>query len=263
MREAIGVVFSVLIRPKQVFERAGGLSTLAWALAALILSIAMLGRAFLTLPAQQAQATKQIRAQLVAMEKDAASGKTPPLPPEVKADMKRSAQPEAPAGQLLVGNVLQVAWLWLGLALSGLVITGLTKILGGKISYKTALVVLGLAFMPFVVGELIKTAATLATGSASLNEGMSSLVAGSNGTVPMGVGSILLFATLSRIDVFVIWSLVLLAVGVATVGGVSKSKGALVAGLYWVISWALVMAPTVVGAVLMPVASRGGPVVGG
>lgn len=230
MIKNLKTAFSVLVRPKEAFTRLEQGHVAVWITAMTVISLVLIIKPVVTAPAMQAEGQKAIKAELTRMETEEAKGNIPPMPAREKAQMKAAMKTGTSSALIMVSGVFQAIALWLGAALSALIIMGLTKLLKGALAYTSALAVVGLAFMPFFVGETIKTAAAALTGTVGMSEGMSSLIQappGTSGPAPFipGPGYMLASLTLSRIDIFVIWSLVLLALGVMTVGGLQGQGG--------------------------------------
>lgn len=256
MFDNLKTAFLVLVRPKETFARLGEGRVAVWIAAMAVISLVLIVQPVVTGPAMQAEGQKAMKVELKRMEAEEAKGNIPKMSPREKAQMKAAMKTGASTGLIMVSGVFQAIALWLGAALSALVIMGLAKLFKGAMAYTTALAVVGLAFMPFFVGEVIKTAAAAFTGTVSMSEGMASLMEapiGATGSAPFvpGPGYMLASLTLSRIDLFVIWSLVLLALGVISVGGLSRTKGAALACIYWVLAWAIVVIPAVAGTALL------------
>ncbi len=237
----------VLVKPKQAFSQAGEGGIGLWLAAAGLVAVVLVLKPVFTAPVMRAESQKAIRAELKRLEAEEAKGKVPPMPADQKEQMKNAMKAGSSSGFLMISGVFQALGLFAGTALSALAILGLVKLFKGSLNYASALAVIGLAFMPYFVGEIVKTSATLLTGNLATSQGLASLMrpAGPSGAWPAmdGPGEILAFLTLSRIDIFVIWSLVLLAVGVAATAGLGRAKGAALSGIYWALAWALVAVP--------------------
>lgn len=238
MIENVKTALSALTKPKQAFAKVSERQMAVWIAAMVMISLVLLIKPVVTAPAMQAETQKAMQAEL----------KNPDMPPEARAQIRKSVKDGIPAALILLGGVGQTIALWAGAALSALLVMGLVKLFKGTIAYKGALAVIGLAFMPFFAGEIIKTAAAFFTGSLGASEGMASLLAppagqAASASFSSSPGYILAGLTLSRIDIFVIWSLFLLAIGVIDLAGLSKAKGAALAASYWVLAWAVVAIP--------------------
>ena len=108
------------------------------------------------------------------------------------------------------------AWtgLWLGWVLvAGLLHLGST-LLGGRGTMQNALNVVAWASLPFLIRDLLRVAYMLLAGHAISSPGLSGF-ATSPGFLPQ---------LLSRLDLFVVWFIVLLVIGFAVADGLSRGK---------------------------------------
>jgi hypothetical protein len=108
------------------------------------------------------------------------------------------------------------AWtaLWLGWVLvAGLLHLGST-LLGGRGSMQNALNIVAWGSLPFVIRDLLRVGYMLVAGHAISSPGLSGF-ATSPGFLPQ---------LLSRLDIFVIWFIVLLIIGFAVADGLSRGK---------------------------------------
>ena len=107
--------------------------------------------------------------------------------------------------------------LWLGwMLVAGLLHLGST-LLGGRGSMQGALTIAAWASLPFAIRDLLRVIYMLSAGHAIGSPGLSGFAA-SAGFVPQ---------LLSRLDLFVIWYIVLLIIGFAIADGLSRGKAIL------------------------------------
>jgi hypothetical protein len=113
---------------------------------------------------------------------------------------------------------------------------GAFTLAGGQPGFKRSLAVVSHAMLPVAVAALLSIPVVLSMdtiGAQQLESGsylQSSLAA----FAPEDAGPVLL-ALLSKIDVFTIWTVVLLAIGFRYAAGVPQRTAALTAGLLWVV----------------------------
>ena len=111
------------------------------------------------------------------------------------------------------------AWsgLWLGWVLmAGLLHLGST-LLGGRGSMQSALNIVAWASLPFAIRDVLRVIFMLSAGHAIVSPGLSGF-ATSPGYLPQ---------LLSRLDIFVIWYIVLMIIGFAMADGLSRGKAVL------------------------------------
>src|SRR5688500_7893909 len=104
--------------------------------------------------------------------------------------------------------------LWLGwLLLAALLHFGST-LLGGRGSMQSALNIVAWASLPFAVRDVLRILFMLSAGQVITSPGLSGFAAGTG----------FLSQLLSRTDVFLLWSVILLAIGFGVADGLSRSK---------------------------------------
>ena len=148
-----------------------------------------------------------------------------PLPPDWQywtPDMQNNymqAQQsmQGPVFVYIIPLVSALLGLWLGwLILSGLLHLGST-LLGGRGSIQGALNVVGWAYLPFMVRDVLRMVFMLLAGHAIVSPGLS-------GFAGSGTNAVFFAQILSRVDLFFLWSAILLVIGFGISDGLSKSK---------------------------------------
>lgn len=117
----------------------------------------------------------------------------------------------------------------LGYLLRGLLVLVLGLVLGGRASFKQVFRMGVWTTLPFVIRNAIQLIATAVTGRIPVS-GLAGLAFGAGGVSPV------LAVILSNIDIYLIWSLILLGVGVAATTQLSRIKSAVVALGYWLVT---------------------------
>ena len=150
-----------------------------------------------------------------------------------------------PAVGGVVGQV--VGWLaWAG----ALYLAGLA--LGGRSTFGQMLRMVLWAWLPYVLRGLLQTIYILASGQLIAHPGLSGLVQGETSIeemvlAPPSPGQMVLIAFLSRMDLFLVWNLVLLVIGVMVVTRLPRRKAVLLTLGVWVLLTALGLAPALIG----------------
>jgi len=150
-----------------------------------------------------------------------------------------------PALGSVIGQV--VGWLaWAG----ALYLAALA--LGGRSTFRQMFRMVLWAWLPYVLRGLLQTIYILASGQLIANPGLSGLVQGQTSAeemmiAPPGPGQTVLIAFLSRMDLFLVWNLVLLVIGVMVVTRLPRRKATLLTLGVWVLLTALGLAPALVG----------------
>ena len=135
--------------------------------------------------------------------------------PEMQNNYMQAQQAtQGPTFVYIIPMVGSLTGLWLGwLLLAALLHFGST-LLGGRGSMQSALNVVAWASLPFAVRDLLRIGFMLAAGHAILSPGLSGF------TSTPGLISQLL----SRVDIFLIWHVVLLVIGFALTDGLPRGK---------------------------------------
>ncbi|MGB3564998.1 MAG: Yip1 family protein [Thermoanaerobaculia bacterium] len=136
---------------------------------------------------------------------------------------------------------------WLGAMVGVLVIAPLAmfvfalilwvvfKLLGGEFSYQTSLSVTLHSLMPTAVSSLLSLPVIYSRGTIGLEESQRGVLFSNLGALAPEDSGPALTALLSSIDLFTIWTLVLLTIGFSIVGRVSKTAAGLTVVLLWVV----------------------------
>jgi hypothetical protein len=114
--------------------------------------------------------------------------------------MKYISSFSAPLGQI-------ISWLFIAL-----IYWGLLFIFRNKTKYSKILTIVVISAVPVLVSNLVNLFYTLFTGKMIIHQGLSGLVASGN---VFAYSSNLLYMILSRVDIFILWSLILLIIGIA------------------------------------------------
>ncbi len=174
-----------------------------------------------------------------------------------------------PAGQSgLRGSLfrygLPLAGLLGGWLVRGGLLYALALVLGGKSGFGAMFRMGVWTTLPDSARWLVTSAATLITGNLATS-GLSSLIPARE--VSFGAGGVLagpslpdmlLGQLLSRLDLYTLWGLILLVIGVAVTARFSWKRGLVVTSVYWGLSLALAVLPALVGFGLLS-ALGGGP----
>jgi Yip1 domain. len=201
-------VFATLFRPRQAFEMIKTEARSSWLMPMLILSLVSL---LVVLVSGYLKTRAAMMGEI-------------PLPPGWEYWMPEMQNNYMQAQQLNQGPVVMYvfplvsAWarLWVGwVVLGGLLHLGST-LLGGRGSMQSALSITAWAFLPFALRDILRVFYMLIEKHAINSPGLSGF-----GT------SVFMVEVLSHIDIFLIWSLVLLMVGFAVVDGLTRGKAVL------------------------------------
>ncbi|MBI5352924.1 MAG: YIP1 family protein [Chloroflexi bacterium] len=135
--------------------------------------------------------------------------------PEMQNNFMQGQQSmQGPVFVYVIPFVFAMIGLWLGwLIFSGLLHLGST-LLGGRGSMSGALNVVGWAYLPFVARDLLRVVYMLLAQHPIVSAGLSGFAS----------NAVFWAQILSRVDIFFIWSAILLMIGFSASDGLSKGK---------------------------------------
>ena len=116
--------------------------------------------------------------------------------------------------------------------LTGLALWIVGKFFGAKESLAAAIMVVAYAYVPRILENLLNGVQGLLMDPASL-DGRYRLSLGAGRFLDPATASPMLLALLGRVDVFTIWVTVLLAIGLAVTGRISRGRAAIAAAIVW------------------------------
>lgn len=207
----------IFYQPSQVFERRRdgkfGLALLALIIVSAILFFALHNG---IAPIMDAEMAKQAAAM---------AAKNPQITPDVIAARQGMMEKFAIVG-ILVGIPI-------GVLLVGVLLWLASKLIDAKIALVAALMIATYSWVPHVAEMILNAIQGLVLSPDSITSRFS---------VQLGPARFLgpdanpfLLAVLGGLDVFSIWTVVLLAIGLATVARVPRSRAAIAAGAVWVV----------------------------
>lgn len=242
----IETLVGVLIRPKATFERMRDAARGHWWVVAVLAVLALVLLAVATVPIEAEAARGALQAQ------QETSDTTQQLSEAQQAQMEQMQN--IFTSQAVLGAI-NVFFGIFGLAIGYLVRAGFVFLLGlalgGRASFKQVWRMTVWTTLPEVLRTVVSAIVTFATGSPSAS-GLSYMLTGEE------VRALPYLATfLQGIDVYLVWSLVLLAIGLLVTSQLSRGKSALVTLAYWLFTVAVALGFTVVGQALAGMAGVG------
>ena len=135
--------------------------------------------------------------------------------PEMQANYMQAQQAtQGPVFTYVIPLVGALTALWLGwLVLAGLLHLGST-LLGGRGSMQSSLNIVAWAGLPFALRDILRIVFMLSVGHAIASPGLSGFASGAG----------FLSQLLGRVDIFLIWNVILLVIGFGIADGLSRSK---------------------------------------
>jgi hypothetical protein len=205
------LVPTVLIRPRKAFGEIVRLDRPSWLTPLLILSVAAL------LPVL---ALGRVRQQAGAFGPDS-------LPPDFQYySQEQQAQfmqalesTRSPTFLYLLPGVGAVATVWIGWLITGSVLHLVSTVLGGRSTSMSVLVVAAWAGLPFALRSIVRAGFILLAGRSIGGPGVSGFIASDATGLTLFVRQ-----ALATVDIYLVWHLVLLGLGLAALAGLTRGK---------------------------------------
>lgn len=254
-RGAIHLLWGIIRRPRATLadlsEGGGRTWWLPAVLALLLITLPVVVAAPIT--------ARQSREALAAVQEQLDEGSSA----EEQAQMERARSIVAsplitvvfPAVSGVLGRV--VGWLvWAG----ALYLAGMA--LGGRSAFGHVFRMVVWTWLPYALRGLLQTVYIALSDQLILNPGLSGLVRQESSVTemiaaPPSPGQQILAALLSRVDLFLVWHLILLVIGVRVTMRLSRRKAVLVTLGVWALLTALALIPAVIGATVTEVGVLG------
>lgn len=208
----------IFYQPATVYDRRR--SSSAWIpliAVTLVVGIGYLASAGAMQPLLDAEFERGMRA---AMEAN------PSMTPEMMQQGRAVGEVMAKVGAF-VGTPLSIVFVGLALLLAG-------KLVDAKQSAGASIMIAAYAFVPRIVAAVLMPIQLRFVDPASL-DGMYRLSAGPARFLDPDASAPMLVAVAGRLDLFVLWSTALLAIGISVVGRVSRGSGWVAAGIVWLL----------------------------
>jgi hypothetical protein len=119
--------------------------------------------------------------------------------------------------------------------LTALLVWGAARVVSAKITYGQAALIMTLAFIPRLVQALLTTVQMLLMDTSTITS-MHSLSFSPARFMDPDTQNRVLLGLMGRLDLFTIWATVLIAIGIAVIGKVTKTKAAIAAGVVWLVA---------------------------
>ncbi len=226
-----GTLLGVILRPRATFERMREAQNGHWWL---VLLLAFLALVLLTIAMVPIQAEAS-RAALEAQQEQLSE-----LPPEQQA---QTEQMQAIFTSQATLGVIGVATGTIGIAINYAVRAGLLFLLGlalgGRASFKQVWRMAIWTALPDVLRSVVRAITVFVTGGMPI-AGLSFVFT----SAERATMSPILIDVLGTVDIYLVWGLALIGVGMVATAKFSKAKGAAVAFIYWLLiaAWTAGMA---------------------
>lgn len=203
-------LFSFLVHPRRVFEQLSAEGRPTWFLPMLVLSLGLLLRIILT---------GFLRTRVAAL-----GGVTLPTDwewwsPDMQNNYLQGIQTtQGPAFVYIIPAFTGLVGLWLGWPILSSMLHLFSTLLGGRGSQASTLNVVAWSSLPFAVRDMLRVAYMLFAKHEIISPGLSGFVGSTLGAVGF-LGSLL-----KHTDLFLIWHIILLVIGLFLIDSMSQSK---------------------------------------
>jgi hypothetical protein len=226
------LLVSIIDRPAATMSYAGKKPGWAWVTPALLVLVGLVVFSVVTAPLTSELALRQAQQQVASLPPQQAE--------EAAAQIERFTSPTWVAGFSIVGGLITLAVMWL---VGGGILYFLGLVAGGEANFAQSFAILAWSWLPYLLRNLVLAAYVSYSGQ-MINKGLSFLVA--TGDQAKDAAN-WLYVLLSQFDLFYLWHLVLVVVGLVAVGRFSKTKATIVGMIYLAVTTALSLVPTLVG----------------
>jgi len=228
-----GLLVGIFIRPRRTLRAIAEHNGQGWWIPLLIMLALTVTVAAVSGPLQ----AKEMREQIAKMQ----DGQT--RPGQQQGDPEQMEQTLNFATSPVFTVVFPAATGVIGLVIGWLIQAGLlylsATVLGGRTRFGALWGITLWAAMPFAIRGLLQTSFITLSGSIIKNPGLSGLIERPNGdplaALQIPTGQLALISALGQIDLFVIWNLVLLIIGLKVAAGFSARKAALIIIGFWLL----------------------------
>jgi hypothetical protein len=227
------LLVSIIDRPAVTMSYVGKKPGWAWVTPALLVLVGLAVFSVVTAPYTSELALRQAQQQMDSLPPQQAE--------QAAAQVERFTSPPMMAAFSVVGGLVALAVTWL---LGAGVLYFLGLVAGGEANFAQSFVILVWSWLPYALRNLV-LAAYVAYSGQLISQGLSFLVATGDQTKDAANW---LYSLLSQIDLFYLWHLILVIVGLAAVGRLSKTKATIVGSIYLAATTALSLVPVFIGA---------------
>jgi hypothetical protein len=244
----IQLVWHLIRRPRHALAFLGAEGGKKWLWMALLATVAVVLPVLVAAPI-----TTRVAQETMIAAFEAQSGQMQNVDPEIQQQISSFAT--NPIFTIVLPGTGAVFALWIGWVVWTAVLHFSSTLMGGNSRFGQMWQVVVWAWLPFAVRGLIQTIYILLSGELIANAGLSGLIDSPKTpaelmAVAQSPSLMALQVFLSRIDLFLIWNLILISVGVMVVAKLSARKASLITLGIWILFTLLAIAVAVVPTML-------------
>jgi hypothetical protein len=241
----------MVVRPRATLEYLDEQRRRTWWVPAILAVLLLLLSVVVAAPITTRQTREAVQASQEQLRERMGTEMSAEQQAQIEQSMSIAASPlitvAFPAVTSVIGRV--VGWLvWAG----ALYLAGMA--LGGQSTFGQMFRTVVWTWLPFVLRTLIQVIYILASGQLIANPGLSGIVGETRPIAemvraPPDMGQMFLKALLSKVDLYLLWNLALVAIGVAVVAHLPRRKAVLVTLGVWLLLTAMSLLPVLVSGV--------------
>jgi hypothetical protein len=225
-----GALFGIIDRPRSTLRALGAQPGNRWLLPAILALIGLVCLNIVSAPYAAELATEEVQKQLAS------------LPPEqVQAATTRAAMFTTPWFLGGVGIVAGLLMLFLGWALRAGVLYFIGLVAGGETSYWAVFTLMAWSWVPYIIRDLTQAGYTLATKALIRHPGLAVLATTGDRVKDSASW---LYGLLAQVDLFLLWHLLLVGVGMAVLNRFGRTKAFFITLIYLAVALAVSLIPT-------------------
>jgi len=203
-------LFAFILHPRRVFEQISTEARPAWLMPMLLLSIGLLLRVILT---------GFLRARAASMGEVTLPPDWEWWSPDMQNNYMQGIQAtQGPAFVYIIPAVTGLAGLWLGWPILGSLLHLFSTLLGGRGSQAGSLNVVAWASLPYALRDLVRVVYMLIAKHVVISPGLSGFISNNQGA------ALFLANLLKHADLFLVWHILLLVIGMVVFDSLSRSK---------------------------------------
>jgi hypothetical protein len=243
------LLWGMIVRPRATLETLNERGGPTWWVPALLAALMIVLPVIVGIPIR----TRETREAMLAAQEQFGEQQDQEMSAEEQAQMEQAmsvaASPLITAVFPAVGGVVVRVLSWLVWA-GALYLAGMT--LGGRSTFGQMFRMVVWTWLPYALRGLIQTIYIVISGQIIANQGLSGFVRGQQTVeemvaAPLSPGQTFLAAFLSKVDLYLIWNLILLVIGVKVITHLPRRKAIVVTLGVWVLMTALGLAPKLIG----------------
>ena len=238
----LALFWGMIRKPRWTFENSTIRTSRSWILMAILSTVLLVLPIIAAAPITAEQARQAVQ---VGLESQGESGQA--LPPEMEGQISQFAT--NPLFTVVFPSVVALVFLWLGWLVWAGGLHLISTMVGGDSHFGQMWRTVVWSWLPFALRSLLQFVFILLTGQVIAYPGLSGLVADQRSVSeiiasPPSPGQLVLRSLLARIDLFLLWNLILLIVGVAVTARLSSRKAILITMGIWIVLTLLGILPT-------------------